>query len=158
MDELARSLGHYTIAIGACDPQAIARIKLVVSRSSRHSGEFSFLSAFSAPQVVTLATMSAPDCIILDSDLGVENALDILKALQDGAGKVSVPIIVLSTQVSARERADALKYGAFDHLVEPFSETKFIERLRSAIRQKLAGGRKIENPDLGQERLRFSPL
>ncbi len=92
---------------------------------------------------------SAPDCAIVDINLPGRDGLSLITEAR-GRG-VSTPILVLSARSSVDDRVDALRRGADDYLVKPFSLVELSARVDAIARRAAradAGPRSLEYADL----------
>jgi two-component system repressor protein LuxO len=79
------------------------------------------------------AAMAAepPDVVVLDVNLPDVNGIEILQRIRASGARTDV--IVVTGEGSVNLAVQAMRHGAFDFLVKPFS----IDRLRSAVRSAL---------------------
>jgi heavy metal response regulator len=74
------------------------------------------------------------DLIILDIMLPGRDGFGVLKALR--AGKVAVPVLVLTARDSITDRVAGLDLGADDYLTKPFAFEEFLARVRALLRRR----------------------
>jgi len=81
------------------------------------------------------------DCILLDITLPDGNGLDLLQELKklDKADSV----IIISAKDSIDDKVKGLDLGADDYLTKPFHITELNARIKSVIRRKKTGGKKL---------------
>ena len=80
-----------------------------------------------------LALTGAFDLVILDDNLTVMPALDILSLIRR---EHSLPVILLSDKDDANERAHALRLGADDYLVRPIAMSELLARIHAIFRRQ----------------------
>jgi two-component system KDP operon response regulator KdpE len=61
-------------------------------------------------------------------------------ALSELRGWSTVPVIILSVRADEREKVKALDVGANDYVTKPFDLQKFLARVRSLLRTRIADG------------------
>ena len=112
------------------DP-AIRRLLAVLLETGCHRVSWAqSLSDGSAP-----AVESRPDIIVLDLDPPGAAGVAVVGSLREWT---PCPILVLSTQAAAADKAAARDAGANDYLVKPFEGIEFLARLRALLRRDCA--------------------
>ncbi len=89
-----------------------------------------------------------PDLVVLDLLLPGIDGLDVLAALRER--RPSLPVIVLSARRDVATKVAALRGGACDYMVKPFSFDELLERIRihAQIRRGVAGEPVLRAADL----------
>jgi len=72
-----------------------------------------------------------PDAILLDLVLPDINGIEILSHIADN--EIPVPVIVITAHGSVNTAVEAMRLGAFDFLVKPFTPERLIVTLRNAL-------------------------
>jgi DNA-binding response OmpR family regulator len=85
--------------------------------------------AFDAGGVVRQCQQARPDLIVLDLDLPNRQGWALCQALGSGRGEASIPFVVLAE--TKDDVAAALRVGARDCLVKPFSFSEIALRVRN---------------------------
>jgi len=67
-----------------------------------------------------------PDIILLDIHLPDGNGIDLLKELKGRGGRFE--ILMISGNASLEDAVQAIKYGAYDFLLKPFSDLGILEK------------------------------
>jgi two-component system, OmpR family, KDP operon response regulator KdpE len=98
--------------------------------------DFAVLEAKTGADGLRIATLKAPDLVILDLGLPDMDGSDIVERLR---GWSAVPIIVLSVRSSETEKVRLLELGADDYVVKPFGMAELLARARAALRRQIAG-------------------
>jgi DNA-binding response OmpR family regulator len=73
------------------------------------------------------------DVIILDVIMPKKSGLDVCRELR--AGRVSTPILILSSSDTESDRVKGLDIGADDYMTKPFSSGELLARLRALRRR-----------------------
>src|SRR6202521_6104828 len=89
--------------------------------------------AENAADGIRLATLKAPDLIILDLGLPDMDGADVVECLRAWS---NVPIIVLSVRSEEDEKVRLLELGADDYVVKPFGMDELLARARAAMRRQ----------------------
>ena len=76
------------------------------------------------------------DVMVLDLGLPDRDGIEVIAELR--AGRVHVPILVLTARDAVEARVDALQRGADDYLVKPFAFAELVARIGALARR--AGG------------------
>ena len=88
-----------------------------------------------------------PSCLVLDASLPDFNALDLQKRI--AAERSEVPIIFISRRGDIRTTVEAMKAGAVDFLVKPFSDDVLLRSIRESLeRSRAAVDRDVALHDL----------
>lgn len=100
-----------------------------------------------------LACSQAIDASLVLLDLGLPevSGLDLLRVIRR---RSDVPILVVSARADAIDRVSALRLGADDYLVKPFSSEELVERVRARLRRPML--QRDEALELGRVRIDFA--
>jgi two-component system, repressor protein LuxO len=94
---------------------------------------------------------AVPDAILLDLALPDMNGLDILKHVH--SQQLPTAVIVITAYGSIANAVEAMRAGAYDFLVKPFSADRLVVTLRNAVeRQRLARIVETLKDDFGRDR------
>jgi FixJ family two-component response regulator len=85
----------------------------------------------SGPEFLAQYRRDRPACLILDVRMPSMNGLSVQEQLKDRG--VSVPTIVLTGHAEVTLAVRAMKAGAFDFILKPFSEHELLECTRAAL-------------------------
>ena len=88
-----------------------------------------------------------PDLVILDLMLPGRDGMEVLAALRQKG--LSLPVLVLTSKDTVRDRVRGLNAGADDYLVKPFAFSELLARIRALLRRG--------KPELG-DRLKLADL
>jgi two-component system, chemotaxis family, response regulator Rcp1 len=79
-----------------------------------------------------------PDVIIIDLNLPKKTGFDVLAALPRNPVLARVPVVVLTSSNSERDRVRAIELGATAFLSKPQDLQEFLERVGGAVRDVIA--------------------
>ncbi len=81
------------------------------------------------------ARQSAPDCILLDVDLGDSDGLEACRALKADARTARIPVVMLTGMVDAASTARGFEAGADDYVPKPFTPRELHARIAAHLRR-----------------------
>jgi len=84
-------------------------------------------------EALRLASLAAPDLVILDLMMPGMDGLEVCRRLRAWS---DVPILVLSARAQERQKVQALDEGADDYLTKPFGMDELTARIRAALRRR----------------------
>ncbi len=79
-----------------------------------------------------------PDILLLDYQMPVRSAYEIIEILKQSPQCQHLPILVLASQWREKEVIDALELGITDYIVKPFSPQELLFRIDRALKQGAA--------------------
>jgi FixJ family two-component response regulator len=85
----------------------------------------------SGPEFLAQHRCDRPSCLILDVRMPLMNGLGVQEQLKQRGS--TLPIIVLTGHAEVLLAVRAMKAGAFDFLLKPFSENELLECTRTAL-------------------------
>jgi CheY-like chemotaxis protein len=91
------------------------------------------ITAQDAAEALALTELERPDVVILDLSMPGLDGYDVCTRLRSGARTKRVPIIILSANGTSESVDRAMRAGANDYVVKPFSRDDFITRIRRQI-------------------------
>ena len=93
-------------------------------------------AAESGEEGLKLATLQAPDVIILDVGLPGIDGYETLRRLR---GMTDAPAIMLTARDGDVSKVKGLEWGADDYVTKPFSHIELIARVRAVLRRTVSG-------------------
>jgi two-component system chemotaxis response regulator CheY len=106
------------------------------------AGEIEVVEAVSGFDALRLLPREAYDVVITDINMPNINGLELLQFIRKSDRHRALPVVLISTQSSDRDRQRGLALGANAYLAKPFSG----ETLRSLVLELLGGpGEKPQN-------------
>jgi two-component system KDP operon response regulator KdpE len=106
-------------------------IRRAVTGGLRAQG-YEVRAASGGEEALRLATLAAPDLVILDLMMPGMDGLEVCRRLRAWS---DVPILVLSARAQERQKVQALDEGADDYLTKPFGMDELTARIRAALRR-----------------------
>lgn len=97
---------------------------------------YTVLQAASGDEALRLANGNAPDLVLLGSDLGADNGLDLCRRLRATPATSAIPILAILPDATRAARMEALRAGADGVLTRPIGEKVLLARLRSLMRRR----------------------
>lgn len=79
-----------------------------------------------------------PDIILSDIQMPVLDGFSMLKELRRDKNTAHIPTIVVTANISDKVRSEALQCGAYCMLEKPYSSTKLLYAVKSALEQKVS--------------------
>jgi two-component system, chemotaxis family, chemotaxis protein CheY len=76
---------------------------------------------------------NVPDLVLLDIEMPNINGRVLIRRLRSSYAHRNVPIIIMSGTESKSIKESFLRLGASDFIIKPFSDTEFLERIKSAM-------------------------
>jgi two-component system copper resistance phosphate regulon response regulator CusR len=116
-------------------------------RTGLEANQFSVSVAHTGEEGFFLASTEAFDLVVLDLMLPGRDGMEVLAALRQRS--VSVPVLILTSKDTVRDRVRGLDAGADDYLVKPFAFSELLARIRALLRRgKPESGDKLRLGDL----------
>jgi len=98
--------------------------------------EFEVLKASGGRKGIQLAREQKPDVILLDIIMPEIDGFTVSNFIKQIPDTEDIPIIFLSAKETKEGLNIALKQGAVDYIIKPFSPNDLLTRLRRAIESK----------------------
>jgi len=74
-----------------------------------------------------------PDIIITDLQMPNIDGLELIKRLKESGYFKDIPVIVLSSKDSSKDRVECLKSGAEDYIIKPFNPEELLIRIEKIL-------------------------
>ena len=97
--------------------------------------DFELVEASSGFDALRLLPRGAYDLVITDINMPDINGLELVRFVRQSERHREIPLLIISTQTSERDKDRALALGANSFLAKPFTP----EALRAVVTQSLAG-------------------
>jgi len=75
-------------------------------------------------EAVELISQALPDVLLVDIDMPRMNGFDFLRHLRVLHPEHEIPVVMISTRDTDKDRNQAKKLGAMDYLVKPYTESQ----------------------------------
>jgi two-component system, OmpR family, copper resistance phosphate regulon response regulator CusR len=102
-------------------------------RVGLEADQFSVSVARTGEEGFFLASTEAFDLVILDLMLPLRDGMEVLAALRQKG--LSVPVLILTSKDTVRDRVQGLNAGADDYLVKPFAFSELLARIHALLRR-----------------------
>jgi len=102
-------------------------------RRGLEADQFSVSVAHTGEEGFFLASTETYDLIILDLMLPERDGMEVLAALR--RRNVFVPVLILTSKDTVKDRVRGLDAGADDYLVKPFAFSELVARIRALLRR-----------------------
>ena len=102
-------------------------------RKGLEAEQFSVSVAETGEEGFFLASTETYDLVILDWMLPQRDGIEVLAALRQKG--VSVPVLILTSKDTVKDRVHGLDAGADDYLVKPFAFPELVARIRALLRR-----------------------
>ncbi|MDT9725260.1 DNA-binding response regulator [Xylanibacillus composti] len=94
---------------------------------------YEVVCAFDGQEAIDLAFSEKPDLILLDLMLPLKDGMDVCRELR--AGKLHMPIIMLTAKDTELDKVLGLEMGADDYVTKPFSTRELLARVKAHLRR-----------------------
>jgi two-component system KDP operon response regulator KdpE len=122
------------------DPQALGYIRETIEK-----GGYRVVVTGEPEKVKELVEAHQPDLLLLDLLLPGTDGIELMRSLPKRSDR---PVIFLSAYGRDETIAKALKLGAADYIVKPFSPTELIARIEAALRKYAETPESFQTGDL----------
>ncbi|HOP64823.1 MAG TPA: response regulator [Spirochaetota bacterium] len=100
----------------------------------------------SAVKGVEIAKEFPPDVILLDLNMPVMTGFEVMSSLRREKSTKDIPVIMLTVSKERESVIEAMRHGAVDYMVKPYSIDKLVLKIKSAI--SYGGDKKQQNMDV----------
>lgn len=117
----------------------LAEDSLVVQRIIVHTLEkenYSVVCLSTGENVIETVKSLNPSIIILDLLLPIKNGLIILNELKSDTELSKIPVIIFTTNNNEELLNTAMKSGAVDFILKPFSPSELISKIKNNLLRK----------------------
>lgn len=88
--------------------------------------------ATTGEEALTLLTQRPPDLVLLETMLTDIDGFEVCRRVRESS---SVPIIILTSQSTQKDKIRGLELGADDYITKPFSVEELLARVRAVLRR-----------------------
>ena len=118
-------------------------VRAALEGHSELGDEVEIVEASSGFDALRLLPRATYDLVITDINMPDINGLELIRFVRNSERHKQVPLLIISTQSSERDRARAMALGAANFLAKPFTP----EAIGEAVMRSLAG--RFSNPGGG---------
>ncbi|HEX8552315.1 MAG TPA: HD domain-containing phosphohydrolase [Abditibacteriaceae bacterium] len=105
----------------------------LLQRILQNAGYHDIACVYDSREVLSFVEGETPDIVLLDWMMPHLNGLDVLRQLQHQECARYLPILVLTADVTAQTREEALAGGAKDFLTKPFDQAEVLLRVKNLL-------------------------
>src|SRR5688572_1401048 len=107
-----------------------AAMRAFVAATLESDGTYTVTAATSGFEALKILPRSKFDLIITDINMPDINGLELIKFIRESPVHGRVPLVIISTDSSERDRERGLKLGADAYLVKPFAPEQLLDVAR----------------------------
>lgn len=104
-----------------------ATMRALIASTLESLGVFEIVEAANGFEALRLLPREKVDMIITDINMPDINGLELISYVRNNPNYVSVPLFVISTEGSEKDREKGLALGANEYLVKPFNPQQLIQ-------------------------------
>jgi len=108
-------------------------MRAFVAAALEAEGGFDVVSADSGFEALKRLPREHFDLVITDINMPDINGLELIRFVRDSPAHRDVPLVIISTDGSERDRERGLRLGANAYLVKPFPPETLVEVARRAL-------------------------
>ncbi|MBT9558034.1 MAG: response regulator [Myxococcales bacterium] len=108
-------------------------IREVVRATLQDMAGYRVVVAASGHEAVDVARQENPDLVLLDAVMPVLSGLATLQRLRDDPTLASLPVVFMTANVGARDRARYTASGAVGVVVKPFDPLSLLEQVAALL-------------------------
>jgi two-component system chemotaxis response regulator CheY len=112
---------------------------LLASSLEELGDELEVFEAASGFDALRILPRDAFDLIVTDINMPDINGLELVSFVKSNASYRAIPLIIISTESSERDRAKGLELGADAYLVKPFEPEELIRVVRELLGKREEG-------------------
>ncbi len=118
----------FSVLVAEDEPHIMTLVKFKL----RDAG-FTVLPAEDGKKTLEIAQTQKPDLILLDVMMPLLNGYEVLEALKKDDNLKNIPVIMLTAKSFQHEVDEAIKKGADDYIIKPFSPAELVERVKKIL-------------------------
>ena len=121
--------------------------------------QFSVIKAANGEEALGKIKDKEVDMVICDIVMPVMNGIKLCKHLKQNLSTSHIPVIMLSAQTDTETQIEALKIGADDYMMKPFSLTVLTKKIQNMFRTRQRMLEHASNSiEVEPEKITFNPL
>ncbi len=123
------------------------------------SRQFDIMLASNGAEALELLKNNDIDIVISDMEMPEMDGLKLCTAIKRSSETSHIPVIVLSARTDRKDQLEALKNGADDFMVKPFSMAVLVAKLQNMIRTQTRLHDKVtKTMEIVPEKVTFNPV
>lgn len=120
---------------------------------------FDITLASNGTEALELLKTKEVDIVITDTDLPVTDGLKLCASIKQNSDTCHIPVIVLSAKTENKDHLDALKSGADDYMLKPFSMAVLVTKLQNMMRTRTRlHDKATKTMEIVPEKVAFNPI
>lgn len=113
------------------EPDVLALLKLLFE-----SNGYDAVTAPNGTEGLIRAHVEHPDLILLDIMMEEMDGWETLERLKLDESSRDIPVVILSARAEPKDKVRALREGAVDYIVKPFSVRDSMDKIRAILDQE----------------------
>lgn len=97
------------------------------------AGGYEFLHAANGIEAIEMAVRHKPDLVLLDIQMPVMDGVKALSILKSKESTRNIPVLIVSSDASEKERATLLSLGAADCIAKPLEAHSLLESVTRTL-------------------------
>ena len=110
-----------------------ATMRALISSTLQALGEFEIVEAANGFEALRILPREKFDLVITDINMPDINGLELVSFIKKNDQYSGIPLFIVSTEGSERDREKGMSLGADAYLVKPFSPTQLQELVRQYL-------------------------
>ena len=107
--------------------------QLLVYALKRIPGMVAIEAVDGVDAIKKLAIMGRPDVVLTDINMPIMDGFELIQRVRSDAASRDVPIIVITTEGGAEDRARALALGANAYITKPFQAPQVLQKVKELL-------------------------
>ena len=113
------------------------------------TGGYRVIEAVDGEEAVETCQRERPDMVLLDVEMPRLDGYGVLARLQEDPHLAEIPVVFVTSRVTATDLVEGLRLGAHDYLRKPFEPSELLARVAAALRVKaLQDELRVRNAEL----------
>ena len=113
-----------------------ATMRSLIASTVENLPEVEVVEAMNGFEALRILPQQPINLIITDINMPDINGLEIIHFVKNTPGYQSIPIIIVTTEKSAKDREKGLELGASEYITKPFDPADLLEIVRRYIEDK----------------------
>lgn len=114
-----------------------ATMRAFIVSTIEEIGEFNIIEAESGFEALKALPRNKFDLIITDINMPDINGLELINFVKKNPSYLSIPLIIISTESSEKDREKGLALGADEYITKPFKPEVLQQKVRKYLGDKI---------------------